>query len=166
MFFFVGRVVIVCAHGVLKKFGKSGCSQVQTRQRQIIAGPSGVPLWRPVGKRRLVESSAHASRHVPAPTHPWLLSGAPPNQFSVAAVAQWIEYWPPKPRVVGSIPASRTKLTFAILRGGLFVWGKALSTKDFCNLLNREHSPSSADTRGLKRVCLGFFHKSGLNETL
>ena len=27
-----------------------------------------------------------------------------------AAVAQWIEYWPPKPRVVGSIPASRTKL--------------------------------------------------------
>lgn len=29
-------------------------------------------------------------------------------QFSSAAVAQWIEYWPPKPRVVGSIPASRT----------------------------------------------------------
>ena len=28
-----------------------------------------------------------------------------------AAVAQWIEYWPPKPRVVGSIPASRTKIT-------------------------------------------------------
>ena len=28
----------------------------------------------------------------------------------VAAVAQWIEYWPPKPRVVGSIPASRTNL--------------------------------------------------------
>ena len=28
---------------------------------------------------------------------------------AVAAVAQWIEYWPPKPRVVGSIPASRTK---------------------------------------------------------
>ena len=27
---------------------------------------------------------------------------------AVAAVAQWIEYWPPKPRVVGSIPASRT----------------------------------------------------------
>ena len=27
---------------------------------------------------------------------------------SHAAVAQWIEYWPPKPRVVGSIPASRT----------------------------------------------------------
>src|SRR6476620_9888013 len=24
-----------------------------------------------------------------------------------ASVAQWIEYWPPKPRVVGSIPASR-----------------------------------------------------------
>ena len=24
-----------------------------------------------------------------------------------AAVAQWIEYWPPKPRVAGSIPASR-----------------------------------------------------------
>ena len=28
--------------------------------------------------------------------------------LSHAAVAQWIEYWPPKPRVVGSIPASRT----------------------------------------------------------
>ena len=28
--------------------------------------------------------------------------------FRSAAVAQWIEYWPPKPRVVGSIPASRT----------------------------------------------------------
>ena len=27
-----------------------------------------------------------------------------------AAVAQWIEYWPPKPRVVGSIPASRTRV--------------------------------------------------------
>ena len=27
-----------------------------------------------------------------------------------AAVAQWIEYWPPKPRVVGSIPASRTTI--------------------------------------------------------
>ncbi len=27
--------------------------------------------------------------------------------FPRAAVAQWIEYWPPKPRVVGSIPASR-----------------------------------------------------------
>ena len=26
-----------------------------------------------------------------------------------AAVAQWIEYRPPKPRAVGSIPASRTK---------------------------------------------------------
>ena len=29
-------------------------------------------------------------------------------QWGHAAVAQWIEYWPPKPRVVGSIPASRT----------------------------------------------------------
>ena len=29
-----------------------------------------------------------------------------------AAVAQWIEYWPPKPRVVGSIPASRTRHPF------------------------------------------------------
>src|SRR5450830_1174568 len=28
--------------------------------------------------------------------------------MSHAAVAQWIEYWPPKPRVAGSIPASRT----------------------------------------------------------
>ena len=31
----------------------------------------------------------------------------PSRRFSDAAVAQWIEYWPPKPRVVGSIPASR-----------------------------------------------------------
>jgi hypothetical protein len=27
----------------------------------------------------------------------------------LAPVAQWIEYWPPKPRVAGSIPAGRTK---------------------------------------------------------
>lgn len=35
----------------------------------------------------------------------------PSHLFDVpsAAVAQWIEYWPPKPRVVGSIPASRTR---------------------------------------------------------
>ena len=32
--------------------------------------------------------------------------------FLSAAVAQWIEYWPPKPRVVGSIPASRTSNQF------------------------------------------------------
>jgi len=31
-----------------------------------------------------------------------------PGYRTNAAVAQWIEYWPPKPRVVGSIPASRT----------------------------------------------------------
>src|SRR5574343_252203 len=30
-----------------------------------------------------------------------------PAYCTHAAVAQWIEYWPPKPRVVGSIPASR-----------------------------------------------------------
>ena len=28
----------------------------------------------------------------------------------LALVAQWIEYWPPKPGVVGSIPAERTKM--------------------------------------------------------
>jgi hypothetical protein len=33
-----------------------------------------------------------------------------PTMAVSAAVAQWIEYWPPKPRVVGSIPASRTKV--------------------------------------------------------
>lgn len=49
------------------------------------------------------------------PRRPAANSGA--NRFpSVAAVAQWIEYWPPKPRVVGSIPASRTK--FAVVRSG------------------------------------------------
>ena len=36
--------------------------------------------------------------------YPSGLSGVRPVS---AAVAQWIEYWPPKPRVVGSIPASR-----------------------------------------------------------
>jgi hypothetical protein len=36
----------------------------------------------------------------------WDNAGSPPRKE--AAVAQWIEYWPPKPRVVGSIPASRT----------------------------------------------------------
>ena len=35
-----------------------------------------------------------------------------------AAVAQWIEYWPPKPRVVGSIPASRTIRSNAKARSG------------------------------------------------
>ena len=35
-----------------------------------------------------------------------------------AAVAQWIEYWPPKPRVVGSIPASRTIRPQAKARSG------------------------------------------------
>lgn len=37
------------------------------------------------------------------------ISGYPSCLFSIstAAVAQWIEYRPPKPRVVGSIPASR-----------------------------------------------------------
>ena len=37
---------------------------------------------------------------------PGILAGLPkyPDR---AAVAQWIEYWPPKPRVAGSIPASR-----------------------------------------------------------
>ena len=36
------------------------------------------------------------------------VSFMPLQRSSYAAVAQWIEYWPPKPRVVGSIPASRT----------------------------------------------------------
>jgi hypothetical protein len=40
--------------------------------------------------------------------------------FSVAAVAQWIEYWPPKPRVVGSIPASRTNIIQVLDFKGLF----------------------------------------------
>src|SRR5437763_8925157 len=36
-----------------------------------------------------------------------------------AAVAQWIEYWPPKPRVVGSIPASRATRFAGRLCGAL-----------------------------------------------
>lgn len=43
--------------------------------------------------------------------YPSGLSGVRPVS---AAVAQWIEYWPPKPRVVGSIPASRA--TFPLRR--------------------------------------------------
>jgi hypothetical protein len=35
-----------------------------------------------------------------------------------AAVAQWIEYWPPKPRVVGSIPASRTTSNWLAIFNG------------------------------------------------
>ena len=37
------------------------------------------------------------------------------NRMEYAAVAQWIEYWPPKPRVVGSIPASRTTFFEAMI---------------------------------------------------
>ena len=44
---------------------------------------------------------------------------------SHAAVAQWIEYWPPKPRVVGSIPASRAKIND--LRGFLVAHGSKKS---------------------------------------
>ncbi len=40
------------------------------------------------------------------------------SDFSVAAVAQWIEYWPPKPRVVGSIPASRTTFFASFAKSG------------------------------------------------
>ena len=36
-----------------------------------------------------------------------------------AAVAQWIEYWPPKPRVVGSIPASRANESSQIVSNHL-----------------------------------------------
>jgi hypothetical protein len=36
------------------------------------------------------------------------------RRLSDAAVAQWIEYWPPKPRVVGSIPASRANCTLRV----------------------------------------------------
>jgi len=46
----------------------------------------------------------------------------PSRRFSYAAVAQWIEYWPPKPRVVGSIPASRAssdKATLSVAMGSL-----------------------------------------------
>ena len=39
---------------------------------------------------------------------PGILAGLPKHPDR-AAVAQWIEYWPPKPRVAGSIPASRAK---------------------------------------------------------
>lgn len=38
----------------------------------------------------------------------------PSHHFPYAAVAQWIEYWPPKPRVAGSIPASRTIFSFPL----------------------------------------------------
>jgi hypothetical protein len=50
-----------------------------------------------------------------------------PHQISIAAVAQWIEYWPPKPRVVGSIPASRTIYLCHIVAIGQQVMGKLLN---------------------------------------
>jgi hypothetical protein len=58
--------------------------------------------------------------------------------FPSAAVAQWIEYWPPKPRVVGSIPASRT--TFSDF-GENFpcFWGKN-KTHRYTQLLQPERS--------------------------
>lgn len=48
------------------------------------------------------------------------ISGYPSCLFSIsiAAVAQWIEYRPPKPRVVGSIPASRA--SFSLPRLSVF----------------------------------------------
>jgi hypothetical protein len=51
---------------------------------------------------------------------------------SNAAVAQWIEYWPPKPRVAGPIPASRTrniKVNQRVTRFGwwlFFYWADGL----------------------------------------
>ena len=49
----------------------------------------------------------------------------------VAAVAQWIEYRPPKPRVVGSIPASRTKIKdlreFSMAHDTVKFWFKSQS---------------------------------------
>ena len=47
------------------------------------------------------------------------------NIISKAAVAQWIEYWPPKPRVVGSIPASRTTLSIAHDAHNTFAGGQS-----------------------------------------
>src|SRR3989344_3155239 len=57
--------------------------------------------------------------------------------FGRAAVAQWIEYWPPKPRVVGSIPASRTMdlYSFASCHGlGVVAWPYEflLTAKNWC----------------------------------
>ena len=43
-------------------------------------------------------------RHLPEPGYTSVFS---PVQCRFAPVAQWIEYWPPKPRVAGSIPAGR-----------------------------------------------------------
>ena len=54
---------------------------------------------------------------------PGILAGLPkcPDR---AAVAQWIEYWPPKPRVAGSIPASRASQSLEILEKRLSTPGR------------------------------------------
>src|SRR3954470_15200575 len=56
-----------------------------------------------------------------------------------AAVAQWIEYWPPKPRVVGSIPASRasTSETHAALQAQ-----HVLRTEVHLGVPRRPHEPA------------------------
>ena len=80
------------------------------------------------------------------------------RRTSLAAVAQWIEYWPPKPRVVGSIPASRTKRTFATLRGGVFVGGKPMFLLAFQKSQLRRAPPLFACSRefqGLIEGCDG-----------
>ena len=77
-----------------------------------------------------------------------------------AAVAQWIEYWPPKPRVVGSIPASRTKRNFATLRGGVFIWLEATYLLALREFRFRGATPSTAYGREFKGVSEGFKTKT------
>ena len=79
---------------------------------------------------KTLATSAYQKQLAPRPTTSTSLIECP-STIRLAAVAQWIEYWPPKPRVVGSIPASRTKLTqrtrrFVVVKPWLAVYLRPL----------------------------------------
>ena len=69
-------------------------------------------------------------------------------------------YWSPKPRVVGSIPASRTKRTFATLRGGVFVGGKPMFLLAFQKSQLRRAPPLFANSRASQGLREGFDAKT------
>ena len=64
--------------------------------------------------------------------------------------------WPPKPRVVGSIPASRAKLGNATLRGGFFVPKIPQRDKHLREFSLRRVSSCTATSRDFKGFRGGF----------
>jgi hypothetical protein len=95
------------AHGFLKTiiFKAAWLSPLARIKMQTPAKPAIIDLttmfWN--GKSRLGHTFNGRRDRI-------TVSFASLQAFHLAAVAQWIEYWPPKPRVVGSIPASRTNI--------------------------------------------------------